>query len=76
MWNKSPAVFVILYGIRTQERFDKRSPITYDRECICRGVAQSGSAQRLGRWGRGFESLRPDHPLMSFPDLMVQYLLV
>ena len=23
-------------------------------------MAQSGSAQRLGRWGRGFESLRPD----------------
>jgi hypothetical protein len=25
-----------------------------------RGVAQFGSAQRSGRWGRGFESHRPD----------------
>jgi hypothetical protein len=28
-----------------------------------RGVAQSGSASALGAEGRGFESLRPDHPL-------------
>lgn len=27
----------------------------------CRGVAQSGSAPRSGRGGRGFESRRPDH---------------
>jgi hypothetical protein len=27
----------------------------------CRGVAQSGSALRSGRRGRGFESRRPDH---------------
>ena len=26
-----------------------------------RGVAQSGSARALGAWGRGFESLHPDH---------------
>ena len=25
-----------------------------------RGVAQPGSVQRSGRWGRGFESHRPD----------------
>ena len=51
---------------------DKRPAISYDSERrsqaagaavpFGRGVAQSGSAQRLGRWGRGFESLRPDHP--------------
>ena len=28
-----------------------------------RGVAQSGSASALGAEGRGFESLRPDHPI-------------
>ncbi|GEM_PF-1790524 len=26
----------------------------------CRSVAQPGRAQRLGRWGRGFKSLRSD----------------
>ena len=28
-------------------------------------MAQPGRAQRLGRWGRGFKSLRPDHFLFS-----------
>ena len=28
---------------------------------LCRGVAQPGSAQRSGRWGRQFKSGRPDH---------------
>ncbi len=28
---------------------------------IGRDVAQSGRAQRSGRWGRWFESSRPDH---------------
>ena len=36
----------------------------------CRGVAQSGSAPRLGRGGRRFESSRPDQPfLFSFKGL-------
>ena len=35
---------------------------------LSRGVAQSGSAQRLGRWGRGFKSLRPDH----FPSIPIE----
>ena|SRR5690242_21938339 len=49
--------------------FDKPAPITYDH--LCRGVAQSGSAQRLGRWGRGFESLRPDHLLFYLYHLRI-----
>lgn len=32
---------------------------------MCRGVAQPGRAPRLGRGGRGFKSLRPDHQLMT-----------
>ena len=32
-----------------------------------RGVAQPGSASALGAEGRGFESLRPDHPGFYFP---------
>jgi mannose-6-phosphate isomerase-like protein (cupin superfamily) len=35
-----------------------------------RGVAQSGSAQRSGRWGRGFKSHLPDsNVLMQIRDL-------
>jgi hypothetical protein len=36
-----------------------------------RDVAQSGRAQRSGRWGRRFESSRPDH----FKGLAVQAML-
>lgn len=40
-------------------QFDKFPALGYTARR--RGVAQSGSAQRLGRWGRWFESSHPDH---------------
>ena len=33
-----------------------------------RGVAQSGSAQRSGRWGRRFKSSRPDQGFTIFDN--------
>lgn len=35
--------------------------VRYNLICYSRGVAQSGSAPRLGRGGRRFESSHPDH---------------
>ena len=38
----------------------------YPKHKVCRDVAQSGRAQRSGRWGRRFKSSRPDHLKESF----------
>lgn len=40
--------------------FASSKKIMYTIPCL-RGVAQLGSARGLGPWGRGFESLHPDH---------------